>query len=112
MINLKKPAVVLLLAGAAVLKAQAYQVNLQGQTQQGMGGAGTAYVQDAAILFFNPGGASFIKANEINVGLSPTIPNGQFLDKNTGRSARTKSPVSYPFAAYVLFGVKDTSKLK
>ncbi|PBQ31065.1 long-chain fatty acid transporter [Sphingobacteriaceae bacterium] len=92
--------------------AQGYQVNLQGQVQQGMGGAGTAYMQDAAALFYNPGGASFLKGNEISIGVSPTIPNGQFLDKNTGQTSRTKSPVSFPFAAYALFGAKDTSKLK
>lgn len=101
----------LMIAGLAV-KAQGYQVNLQGQVQQAMGGAGTAYMQDAASLFFNPGGASFVKENSVNLGVSPTISNIQFLDKNTGQTARTKSPVSYPFAAYGLFGLKDSSKLK
>lgn len=101
-----------LLLSAAILNAQGYQVNLQGQVQQAMGGAGTAYMQDAASLFFNPGGASFVKENSINLGVSPTISNIQFLDKNTGQTARTKSPVSYPFAAYALFGLKDSSKLK
>ena len=34
--------------------AQGFQVNLQGQKQQGMGGAGTALMQDGAALFYNP----------------------------------------------------------
>jgi long-chain fatty acid transport protein len=112
MINLQKLAASFMLFLPVAISAQGYQVNLQGQVQQGMGGAGTAYIQDGAALFFNPGGASFVKGNSINVGVSPTIPNGQFLDKNTGKTARTNSPVSYPFAAYALFGVKDTSHLK
>ncbi len=100
------------LAACLSAGAQGYQVNLQGQVQQAMGGAGTAYMQDAAALFFNPGGASFVKENSVNLGVSPTISNIQFLDRNTGQTARTESPVSYPFAAYALFGLKDSSKLK
>lgn len=112
MINLQKLVASLTLFIPMAINAQGYQVNLQGQVQQGMGGAGTAYMNDGAALFFNPGGASFIKGNSINLGVSSTIPNGQFLDKNTGKTARTKSPSSYPFAAYALFGAKDTSHLK
>lgn len=110
--SLQKLAATLILATPFAINAQGYQVNLQGQVQQGMGGAGTAYMQDASALFFNPGGASFVRRNSVNIGVSPTIPNGQFLDKNTGMTSRTKSPVSYPFAAYGLFGASDTSKLK
>jgi long-chain fatty acid transport protein len=100
------------LATPFVASAQGYQVNLQGQVQQGMGGAGTAYVHDAATLFFNPGGASFLRGNSANVGASPTISKGIFLDKNTNQSYRTNSPVSFPFAVYGTFEVKDSSKLK
>lgn len=99
-------------ASPFTISAQGYQVNLQGQVQQGMGGAGTALIQDAAALFYNPGGVSFLNGNSVNVGVSPTIAKGQFLDKNTGLTANTKSPVSYPFAAYGVFEIKDSSKLK
>lgn len=105
-------AVVASMMWPAVTKAQGFQVNLQGQVQQGMGGAGTGLVQDGAVLFFNPGGASFFAHNTINAGVSPTIPNGTFLDANTGQSYKTTSPVSYPFAAYALYGLKDSSALK
>lgn len=57
----------------AIMSSQGFQVNLQGQKQQGMGGAGTALMQDAASLFFNPGGASFVHGNSINLGVTPTI---------------------------------------
>lgn len=93
-------------------KAQGFQVNLQGQKQQGMGGAGTAYMQDASSLFFNPGGASFVHGNSIIAGVTPTFARGAFMDANTNQISRTNSPVSTPFAAYALFQVKDSSKLK
>jgi long-chain fatty acid transport protein len=92
--------------------AQGFQVNLQGQIQQGMGGAGTACIQDGAAVFFNPGGMSFLKGNSANIGVSPVITNGVFLDKSTNLKYETNSPVSYPFAAYGVFEVNDSSKLK
>lgn len=92
--------------------AQGYQVNLQGQKQQGMGGAGTACIQDAAALFFNPGGAAFVAGSAVNVGVTPTIAKAAFLDERTYRTYETKSPVSTPFAAYGLFALKDSNNLK
>ena len=92
--------------------SQGYQVNLQGQVQQGMGSAGTGLAQDASSLFFNPGGASFVHRNEISVGTTITMARGAFLEHNTSATANTVSPVSTPFTAYGLFQVKDSSKLK
>lgn len=93
-------------------QAQGYQVNLQGQKQQGMGGAGTACIQDASALFFNPGGASFVKGSSVNGGVTPTIGKGMFLDDNTHKTYETNSPVSTPFALYGLFALKDSNNLK
>lgn len=112
MTNLHKLAAMLILSSPFIAGAQGYQVNLQGQAQQGMANAGTAFVQDGASLFYSPGGMSFLKGNEVNIGVSPTISHGKFLDKNTNLTAETTSPVSYPFAAYGVFGLKDSSKLK
>lgn len=92
--------------------SQGYQVNLQGQVQQGMGGAGTACMQDAASLFFNPGGASFVNGTAVDIGVTPTIARSAFMDANTNQVSRTNSPVSTPFTVYGLFAVKDSSKLK
>ena len=92
--------------------AQGFQVNLQGQIQQGMGGAGTALMQDAASLFFNPGGSSFVHGNSIIGGFTPTFARGAFLDENSKQISRTNSPLGTPFAAYGLFEIKDSSKLK
>lgn len=112
MTNLQKLAATLVLSAPFMAGAQGYQVNLQGQAQQGMGNAGTAFVQDGASLFYSPGGMSFLKGNEVNIGVSPTISHGKFLDKNTNLTAETTSPVSYPFAAYGVFELRDSSKLK
>lgn len=102
----------ILISTPLIYNAQGFQVNLQGQTQQGMGGAGTAFMQDAASLFFNPGGASFVNGNSTILGITPTIARGAFLDANTNEVSRTNSPIGTPFAAYGLFELKDSSKLK
>lgn len=112
MTHLRKIAGWIAVAVPLAVHAQGYQVNLQGQVQQGMGGAGTGYVQDAASLFFNPGGTSFLSGSSMNIGVSPTFAKAKFLDKNTYQTAETTSPVSYPFAVYGAFGLKDSSNLK
>jgi long-chain fatty acid transport protein len=95
-----------------LISAQGFQVNLQGQKQQGMGGAGTAVVQDGACVFFNPGGVSFLTKSSLNLGVTPTIAKGAFLDANTNAVYRTISPVGTPFTAYTVFGLKDSANLK
>lgn len=92
--------------------SQGFQVNFQGQAKQGMGGAGSAYAQDAAILFFNPGGAAFQHGNEISVGITPTFSKITFLEDNTNITANTNSPMGTPFTAYGLFELKEESRLK
>jgi long-chain fatty acid transport protein len=110
MTNLKKLVTTIILAVPTMVSAQGFQVNLQGQVQQGMGTAGTALIQDGAALFFNPGGAAFVKKNSIDLGMTATIANGQFLDKNTGTVNKTTSPVSTPFTAYAIFGKDSCTK--
>ena len=51
--------------------SQSYQVNLQGQKQIGMAGAGTGVALDEAAVFFNPGAVSFLKHNGVQAGISP-----------------------------------------
>src|ERR1700752_883432 len=89
-----------------LVSAQGFQVNLQGQAQQGMGGAGTALIQDGAALFFNSVGASFLKKNSINAGFTATIANGEFLDAASSTVSRTNNPISTPFSAYAVWGSK------
>ncbi len=96
----------------AMTQGQGFQVNLQGQKQQAMGSAATAFAQDAATLFYNPGGAVFLDKSEIILGGTPTFARGKYLDANTNATAVTTSPTSYPFAAYGVFGFKKVERLK
>lgn len=110
--KMKKRILLLLFLVPLILRSQGFQVNLQGQKQQAMGSAGTALVQDAAILFYNPGGASFLEKSEINAGFTPIFARGKYIDANTNASARTNSPMGTPFSLYAAFGFKRVEKLK
>lgn len=91
--------------------SQAFQVNFQGQKQQGMGLAGTALYQDASTLFYNPGSVAFAKKNSVNVGFTPVFANILFVDSTTQNGYRTENPMGRPFYAYGHFKAKDSSNL-
>jgi long-chain fatty acid transport protein len=92
--------------------SQGFQVNFQGQKQQGMGLAGTALYQDGASLFFNPGSTAFAKESSINLAVTPIFANVLYVDSATGQSYRTENPVGTPFSAYFLFSNKKIESLK
>ena len=92
--------------------SQGYQVNFQGQKQQGMGLAGTAIFMDGSSLFFNPGSVAFSNENSINLAVTPISGNTLFTDSTTGQGYRSNSPIGTPFSAYGLFQLKDHAKLK
>jgi long-chain fatty acid transport protein len=95
-----------------VVNSQGFQVNFQGQKQQGMGCAGTALYQDGASIFFNPGSVAFSNENSINIGITPIVGNVLFVDSATGQGYRTENPVGTPFSAYGLFQAHKHDKLK
>ena len=92
--------------------SQGYQVNFQGQKQQGMGLAGTAIFMDGSSLFFNPGSVAFSNENSINIAVTPISGNTLFVDSTTSQGYRSNSPIGTPFSAYGLFQLKDHAKLK
>ncbi|HXP49762.1 MAG TPA: outer membrane protein transport protein, partial [Bacteroidia bacterium] len=108
---MKKFLLIFIISSPLLINAQGFQVNLQGQKQQGMAGAGTGLMQDAAAVFFNPGGVSFLNGNSASVGMTPTFANGTFLDADNNSIAHTNAPVGTPFTAYVVWG-PDSSKFK
>jgi long-chain fatty acid transport protein len=108
---MKKVFALLTICAPLLLKAQGFQVNLQGQKQQAMGGTGTGMVQDGASLFFNPGAVSFLKQSSISAGFTPVISHANYTDAASSTVSETNSPVSFPFTAYMVFGKQD-SKLK
>ena len=68
--------VTLLLSCSRTIFGQGFQVNFQGQKQQGMGCAGTAINLDASSLFFNPGASAFANKSELNMAGTPIfLPN-------------------------------------
>jgi long-chain fatty acid transport protein len=92
--------------------SQGFQVNFQGQKQQGMGLAGAALHLDGASLFFNPGSAAFVKETSINLAITPILANVLYVDSATGQDYRTENPVGTPFSAYFLFSSKKFENLK
>ncbi|MGZ8559221.1 MAG: OmpP1/FadL family transporter, partial [Chitinophagaceae bacterium] len=108
---MKKCAILFIIGFPFLLKAQGFQVSLQGQKQQAMAGAGTGLLQDGASLFYNPGAVSFLKESSISLGATPVISHGQYTDGPSSVVSETKSPVSYPFTGYIVLGNKN-SKLK
>jgi long-chain fatty acid transport protein len=92
--------------------SQGFQVNFQGQKQQGMGCAGTALYQDGASIFYNPGSVAFSNENSINIATTPIFSNVLYVDSATGKGYRTNNPVGTPFSAYGLFQAHKHDKLK
>jgi hypothetical protein len=73
--------------------AQGFQVNFQGQKQQGTGCAGSAKYVDGSSLFFNPGASAFAEESSANVAMTPVFallppnrPWGVFPEKGWLRS--------------------------
>jgi long-chain fatty acid transport protein len=90
--------------------SQGYQVNFQGQKQQGMASAGSALPQDASSVFFNPGAIGFLEKSSLNIGVTPTFANTLFEESGTNATARTESPVGTPFSVYGNFKRSEKSK--
>ena len=103
---------ILFITIAFVSFCQGFQVNFQGQKQQGMGCSGTALFQDGASLFYNPGSTAFAKETSINIATTPIFANVLYVDSATGQGYRTKNPVGTPFSAYCLFNLKKIPSLK
>lgn len=94
------------------IHAQGFQVNFQGQKQQGMGCAGSASYTDASSLFYNPGAVAFSSFSQVNVASTPVFANILYVDSASGQGFRTNSPIGTPFSAYGLFQLKKMEALK
>jgi len=87
--------------------AQSFQVNLQGQKQIGMAGAGTGVVLDEAALFFNPGAVSFLKQNGVQGGVSPIFLKAAFNEFGSNLVEHNKNKVPTPIQFYAVFGAPE-----
>lgn len=84
--------------------SQSFQVNLQGQKQIAMGGAGTGVALDEAAVFFNPGAVSFLKKNGVQGGVSVIALKSAFSEVGSNRTEYNKDKFPTPFQAYAVFG--------
>jgi long-chain fatty acid transport protein len=108
---MKQLVMIMCIMSPALLFAQGFQVNLQGQKQQAMGGAGVGTNLDAASVFYNPGAVSLLKENSVSAGVSLTSESTAFRDANSQQQFHTKSPISAPFTGYGVWGPSE-SKFK
>jgi len=76
-----------------------FKIALQGQKQTGMGSIGIGFAQDAATIYFNPAGMSFI-SDQVNVGFTALIPNTSFLERGTNTVYNSEKQVFTPFSFY------------
>ncbi|MCB9230443.1 MAG: outer membrane protein transport protein [Bacteroidia bacterium] len=91
---------IVFLAGNSLF-AGGFQVNLQGQKQTGMAHTGAGLALDAATIFFNPAGMSFLDQSSLNVGSSPIFGRVAYREPYPGQyTASTEPGISTPFAAY------------
>jgi long-chain fatty acid transport protein len=87
---------------------QGFQVNFQGQKQQGMGCAGSALNADASSLFFNPGASAFANNSEINLAGTPIFAHVLYTDSASQTNYRTNNPVGTPFSMYGIYRFKKS----
>lgn len=104
---MKQLMIMMCIMSPALLFAQGFQVNLQGQKQQAMGGAGVGTNLDAASVFYNPGGVALLKENSVSAGVSLTSESTAFRDGNSQQEYHTKSPISAPFTGYGVWGPSE-----
>jgi len=84
--------------------SQSFQVNLQGQKQIAMAGAGTGVALDEASVFFNPGAVSFLKNNGVQAGISPLYLKTAFRENGSNITEYNKDKWATPVQGYAVFG--------
>ena len=87
-----------------------YRVALQGQQALGMGHTGVAMTQSAESLFFNPGAATFLSADELfSSGLTLISGETRYQNTATNTTAKTDNPVGTPVSLY--YSTRGNDKL-
>ncbi|WEK19763.1 MAG: outer membrane protein transport protein [Candidatus Pedobacter colombiensis] len=105
---MKKILLSFLLAIPVLGFSQSFQVNLQGQKQTAMGGAGAGLALDEAAVFFNPGAVSFLKKNGVQAGINGIWLKTAFNETGSPITEYNKNKVPTPFAAYAVFGSPES----
>ena len=84
--------------------SQSFQVNLQGQKQTAMAGAGTALALDEAAVFFNPGAVSFLEQNGVQGGINALYLKTAFRETGSNITEYNKDRIAPPFSIYAVWG--------
>lgn len=79
--------------------AGGFKIGLQGQKQLAMGHTGVGFAQDAATIYFNPAGLSFVPG-QVNLGGFGLIPTTGFLHTPTNTVVHASKQVFTPFSLY------------
>jgi long-chain fatty acid transport protein len=79
--------------------AGGFKLGVQGQKQLAMGHTGVGFAQDAATIYFNPAGLSFVKS-QINASLFTLFPSVSFVEKGTNTLTQATNQVFTPFSLY------------
>lgn len=101
---MKKILLSFLLAVPVLAYSQSFQVNLQGQKQTAMAGAGTGVALDEAAVFFNPGAVSFLKKNGVQAGISPLYLRTAFRENGSNITEYNHTKWATPIQGYAVFG--------
>jgi long-chain fatty acid transport protein len=79
--------------------AGGFKIGLQGQKQLGMGHTGVGFAQDAATIYFNPAGMSFV-GSQLNASFFALMPSTSFHESNTNTLTHAVNQVFTPFSFY------------
>ena len=101
---MKKQLALLMLLGPLSMFAQGFQIHTQGIKQQAMGNAGAAYVQDAATIYYNPGGLAFVNDNGAILGSNVIIAKSAFLDSRAKTVSNSTGGPSVTGQFYTSYG--------
>jgi len=96
-----------LLSAPLWVLGQGFQVNLQGQKQNAMAGAGSALALDEASVFYNPGAVSFLEKNSVSAGVSPLLFKSTFQLTGSNVNENVENNIAPPFEFYAVWGPKS-----
>ncbi len=92
----------------ALVFAQGFQVNLEGQKQIGMGHTGTGVLQDGASVFFNPGAVVMLPQNYVQAGITPLVFQSDFVQNGSNVQYHNLNKIATPFSFYAAVGPKSS----
>ncbi len=104
---IKKLILAALSAMPIAIFAQGFQVNLHGQKQIGMAGAGIGLALDEAAVFFNPGAVTMLSKNSFSAGVSPVFFKSAFQRTGSNLTENNENEIATPIQVYGVWGPKS-----